>query len=433
MNLTKLFVASLCFTAMTASAASYLGATNDFEDATLKGTWSGGVTALNITNGVEGVVGITDDNTPIVGVGDTRVLKLDTQGAVWTNTVNESFLAGDLYADMLVKFVRSEDLPVLPTGSGKLALAIKANTGGTNMLNVANNNGSTFTWAETAQEISTTEWYRVTVKLTTVPNIGTYAQVYINNTAVGTLLDLDGQSTDLEAIGFQGTGYIDELAVRRDNPFPIGSVDLTLSFSTGIASVYVGGIAKTNGEVVVASAAGTNLVITTANFYEIASVTGASITGWPAGGLTQTNGTVTVTSTTNTTVTITAQAETDATPYAGSGSFTNYPASDVATWAIAKGVTALTEGIYDNYLLNISTNSLPQLLIKSVAVTNSIVTVTVEAAGVDFSDINGTLKLMVSPVLGGTSSNITAAVSGTTTATVSTDIGTNKFVKALIE
>lgn len=426
MNLTKLFVAGLCFTAMTASA-SFVVATNDFENNTLNGTWSGGVSALNITNGVEGVVGITDANTPIVGVGDTKVLKLETNGAVWTNTVNAPFGESDLYADMLVKFVPSESLPDLT--SGKLALAVKANAGGTNMLNVANNNGTTFTWAEMAKEISTTEWYRVTVKLNTVAEVGTYAQVYINNVAVGSLLALDGQSTDLVSIGFQGTGYIDEVGVRNDNPFN-GAALLTLQFSTGIASVSVGEVQKVSGNTVTS---GQQLSITTSNFYEIASVTGVD-TSWTVEGLTETSGIVTVTSATNATVTITAQAETSASPYAGSGSFTNYPANDVATWAIANGVTALTEGMYNQYLLNIDDQAtVPAMNITSVAVSGTTVTVTVTAGSVDLQQINGTLKIKTYDTLSGAETVTTATVTGWSPVTISQNIGTAKFVKVLVE
>jgi hypothetical protein len=422
MNLTKLFVAGMCLTAMSASAA-FVVATNDFEDGTLKGSWSGGVTALNITNGV---VGITDGSTPIIGVGDTKVLKLDTEGAVWTNTVSESFESTDIYADMLVKFVPSETLPEL--ANGKLALAVKANAGGTNMLNVANNNGSTFTWAETVQEISTTDWYRVTVKLNTVAEVGTYAQVYINNVAVGSLLDLDGETT-LNSIGFQGTGYIDEVAVRNDDPFG-AAVDLTLSFASGIASVYVGETQKFHNDTVSAPA---TLVITAAQWNEIASVTGPSTVTWVSGAVGSSVATVTVDHASATTVSISSRVETSTDPIGGATLFNGESATNVAAWARNNTITTLTDGIYNNYLLNISTNSLPTLDIKSIVVTNSTVTVTVEATGVNFSNIYGTLLLKAYPVLGGTPTNITATVSGTTTATVQADIGTNKFVKARVE
>jgi len=212
MNLTKCFAAGLCLSALTVSAANYLVATNDFEGGTLEGVWNGGVDAFDI---VDASTGVTDANSPIVGVTDNKLLKLDTEGGVWTNEVGAAFDTAPVYADMLVKFVPSEELPTLT--EGKMAVAIKLALDGTNYLNIANNNSSTFAWAETAQAISTSDWYRVTVKMY-FQDDWTYGQVYVNGNAVGSPLDLDGDTT-LNSIGFQGTGFIDEVAVRDDDPF----------------------------------------------------------------------------------------------------------------------------------------------------------------------------------------------------------------------
>lgn len=216
MNLTKCFAASLCLSAMTASAG-FLVATNDFEGGTLEGTWSGGVNALDDI--VAGSTGVTDADSPLVGVTDNKLLKLDTEGGIWTNTVSQSFETTPIYCDMLVKFVPSEELPALT--DGKLAIAIKLGLDGTNYLNIANNNGSTFAWAATAKAISTSAWYRVTVKMYWDGLAeATFAQTYVNGTAVGSPLVLDGNTT-LNSIGFQGTGYVDEIVVRNDSPFVV--------------------------------------------------------------------------------------------------------------------------------------------------------------------------------------------------------------------
>lgn len=212
MNLTKCFVAGLCVTALTASAANYLVATNDFEGGTLEGTWTGGINASAI---VDASTGVTDANSPIVGVTDSKLLKLDTEGGVWTNDVNQPFSGAPVWADMLVKFVPSEELPTLT--EGKLAVAIKLALDGTNYLHIANNDSSAFTWAATTKAISTSEWYRVTVKLYTTEG-WSYADVSVNNQSVSAGLILDGTTT-LNSIGFQGTGFIDEVAVRDDDPF----------------------------------------------------------------------------------------------------------------------------------------------------------------------------------------------------------------------
>jgi hypothetical protein len=428
MNLTKFIVAGMCVTAMTASA-SFLVATNDFEGGTLEGTWTGGVDAFDI---VDASTGVTDANSPIVGVTDSKLLKLDTEGGVWTNEVNQSFAAAPVWADMLVKFVPSEELPTLT--DGKLAIAIKQNVNGTNYLNVANNNASTFDWAETAQAISTSDWYRVTVKMFWDTDAEwSYAQVYVNGAEVGTPVTLNGTVT-FNSIGFQGTGFIDEVAVRNDDPIST-AVLLTLSFVSGtdIASVLVDGNPKNSGDTV---ASGSDLVITAAQWKEIANVTGPSTVTWVAGAVGSSVATVTVANASATTVTIAAQTETSTTPIGGGTYFSGEESNKVATWALANGVTTLSNGIYDQYLFNIPTNATPSLFITSIAVSNTTVTVAVQTTNnVDLvTGINGTLKIKAYPVLGGTPEIFYGVFAGTTNLTVFTqDIGTNKFVKAAVE
>ena len=228
MNLTKCFVAGLCLTAMTASAVEKKA--NAFEtlaDLQQTGWWIAVDTSLQsdgvVVDGdasLDGYAGVR----PMTGVTSNKVLKLDTEGGVWTNTINESFATTPIFADMLVKFVPSEELPTLT--EGKLAIAIKLELDGTNYLNVANNNTieNSYIWAVTAKAISTSEWYRVTVKMYSDPDLlWTYAQVYVNGAAVGGPLELDGNET-LNSIGFQGTGFIDEVVVRDDDPFESSTV-----------------------------------------------------------------------------------------------------------------------------------------------------------------------------------------------------------------
>lgn len=426
MNLTKWFAAGLCITAMTASAG-FINS-NDFESAGFFGTWSGGVNALEDI--VAGSTDVTDADTPLVGVGDSKVLKLDTEGGIWTNEVNQSFELTPVYADMLVKFVPSEELPTLT--DGKLAVAIKLGAGDNFYLNVANNNGSTFSWAETAQVISTMSWYRVTVKMAWDSGLETTtAQIYINGTEVGTALTLDGNTT-LNSIGFQGTGFVDEVVVRDDDPLNT-AVLITLSFSAGIQSVYVGETQKTDGQTVTS---GSDLIITAAQWKEIASVAGTDVTvDWVAGAAGDSVATAKVSAATaGKTVTITAQTETSTADTGGSTSFSNAPMNKVATWALANGVTTLTSGIYNNYLFNIDDlDPVPTLLITSIALNGSEVTVTITAGTLDLTQINGTLKIMSYSALDAAPTVHTITFSGTTTATVTKDIGTDKFVKALVE
>jgi hypothetical protein len=364
------------------------------------------------------------------------VLKLNTDGAVWTNQIGVSgvsFETTPVYADMLVKFVPSETLPTfVSVEGGKFAIAIKTNGLGTTVLNLANNTGADFTWKETAQEISTTTWYRVTVKMY-VEGEYSYSQTYINGATVGSPL-LMNADTNFNAIGFQGTGYIDEVVVRDDDPFggvtPPPVVLITLSLTTGIQSVLVSGTG-TNAAPVVPS--GTVLDVFASTFYQIVGQSGVT-NQWTSLGLT--NGTITVTADADATATFTAQPWTSTNALGWGSAFANAPATNVAAWAIANGVSSLSDGIYTNYLYNIDdATAVPELLIKSIAVTNTTVTVTVGAGTNNLSIINGVLKLKAWPVLGGTPVTYTneVPIAGTTNVTVQVDISTNKFVKALIE
>jgi len=429
MNLTKLFAASLCLTAMAASAVELKS--DSFESESFSGGWVG----PQPSNIVAGTNGVAEANSPI-NTSDTKVLQLDTGAGTWTNQVGYSFDNTNtpaLYIDMLVKFVPSETPP--PLGDGvKLAIAVT-----NDLLVVTKAVGvGVNDWATTATTIDTSLWYRVTVKLEQdVVNYLYYASVTLNgNQPVSVGGEERFEIADssylgvLNSIGFQGTGFIDEVVVTTDNPLGgVTVVEIALSFTSGQLSVLVGGTG-TNAAPVVPS--GTILDVVAANFYQIAGKSGVT-NEWTS--LALTNGTITVSADANgSTATFTAQPWTSTDPVGGTTSFANAPATNVAAWAIAKGVTALDDNIYNQYLLNIDdATDVPSLLIKSVAVTNTEVTVTVEADGVNFSTINGQVKLMVSPVLGGASSNITAAVSGEFTATVQADIGTNKFVKAVVE
>lgn len=426
MNLTKLFAASLCLTAMAASAVELKS--DSFESGSFGAGWTGPQESAIVA----GTNGVAEANSPI-NTSDTKVLQLDTGAGTWTNQVGYSFDNTNtpaLYIDMLVKFVPSETPP--PLGDGvKLAIAVT-----NDLLVVTKAVSGVNTWADTATNIDTSLWYRVTVKLEQDVNYSYYASVTLNGdqpVSVGGEERFEIADSSylgvLNSIGFQGTGFIDEVVVTTDNPLGgVTVVDITLSFAVGELSVLVSGTG-TNAAPVVPS--GTTLDVIAKTFYQIAGKSGVT-NEWTSLGLT--NGTITVSADDPATATFTAQPWTSTDPVGGTTSFANAPATNVAAWAIAKGVTELDDNIYNQYLLNIDdATDVPSLLIKSVAVTNTEVTVTVEADGVNFSTINGQVKLMVSPVLGGSSSNITAAVSGEFTATVQADIGTNKFVKAVVE
>ena len=224
MNLTKCFVAGLCATAMTASAVELKA--NAFEDGEPGTGWSfDGVKDWDTTgvrvDGDASLEGYTAAR-PMTGVTSNKVLKLDTEGGVWTNTVVDgSFVTAPVWADMLVKFVPSEELPVLDAAV-KLAIAV---TNGSLVVSKMNEMEDGNTWSSTTTAIDTSLWYRVTVKLETGES-SFNASVTINGNqivSVGgeTLFGIFDSSYEgvLNSIGFQGTGFVDEVAVRDDDPF----------------------------------------------------------------------------------------------------------------------------------------------------------------------------------------------------------------------
>jgi len=424
MNLTKCIIAGLCITAMTASATVLKS--DSFEDGTFQPVWSAPGDSI-----IAASTGVAEANSPI-DTTDTKLVQLDTNGGVWTNSIEQTYESAPIYADMLVKFVPSEELPAVDS-LVKLAIAV---TNDVLVVTRADGIGGN-EWIETGTTIDTSLWYRVTVKLEWL-DPDTKAVVKIDGTAVSvdgnttfSITDNDGFAT-LRSIGFQGTGFIDEVVVRDDDPFVGGSATLTLSFSTGIASVTVGGNQKYDTDTVPSDS---ELVITAAQWKEVAGITGPSTITWGDSAAGDSCVTVTVANATATTVTITAQTETSTDATAGTGtSFDGAPMNTVATWALANGVTELTNGIYDQYLFNIDDQAtVPTLLITSISVSGSTVTVTVTAGTKDLTDINGTLKLKSYATLGGTPTEQSITFTGTTTATIVKDIGTDKFVKAAVE
>jgi hypothetical protein len=391
---------------------------------------------------VPGTNGLSDASSPMAGT-DTQVLQLNTEAGVWTNTVNQPFAeqgnpAKQLYVDMLVKFVPSEELPDISSLSGKLALAVKADATETNRLNISwYNSGGFQAWSNISSKvISTTSWHRVTVRLYIIDEATPKTTVLLDGDPIFDQT-MDGVDQVLYSIGFQGTGFIDELVVRDDPPtFGGAAIQITLSFTTGIATVFVGETQKLDTETV---DSGSDLIITAAQWKEISSVAGTDVTtDWVLGAQGDAIATVKVSATSSgKTVTITPATETSTAETSGSGtSFDGAAMNKVAAWALANGVTTLTSGIYTNYLYNIDdAATVPELLIKSIAVTNTTVTVTVGAGTNNLSILNGVLKLKAWPVLGGTPESYTNEVGivGTTNVTVQVNIGTNKFVKALIE
>jgi hypothetical protein len=150
-----------------------------------------------------------------------NVLQLDTEGAVWTNTVSASFATTARFTDMLVKFVPSEELPVIGADV-KLAVAVQAGTPNVLAISVVDQT-LTITesnlWIVTTGEIDTNAWTRLTIELGSVEGEA-YAYVKTNGVLVNPIpYIVEAPDSTLNSIGFQGTGFIDEVVVRDDDPF----------------------------------------------------------------------------------------------------------------------------------------------------------------------------------------------------------------------
>lgn len=235
MNLTKWFVAGLCLTAMTVSAA--ILQSDAFENGEYTLNWKGISGGLNLDVSVFAGDASLDGyslDRPMTGVPSNRVLRLNTNGFALTNIVNEgSFKYGAVYVDMLVKFVPSVELPLLEP-SVKLAVAV------TNERLFVTQRGRE--WIQTDQVITSTNWYRFTTvfKVVTTSNwvedpfleegggweidVRKKAVVRINGNIVKVggenefvVADYEGLST-LNSIAFSGAGFIDEVVVRNDDP-----------------------------------------------------------------------------------------------------------------------------------------------------------------------------------------------------------------------
>jgi len=227
MNLTKCFVAGMCLSALTASAVELKA--NAFETGEAGTGWTfDGVkdwdTAGVRFDGDASLEGYTAAR-PMTGVTSNKVLKLDTEGSVWTNTVvGGSFLSdgNKVFTDLLVKFVPSEELPVIGSDI-KLAVAVVAGTPNKLAISVIDQNtytGITNVWIVTDGAVDTNTWCRLTIEMGNIGGSTAYANVKTN----GVLVNIDPyyvNQTDLtlNAIGFQGTGFIDEVVVRTDDPF----------------------------------------------------------------------------------------------------------------------------------------------------------------------------------------------------------------------
>lgn len=195
----------------------------------------------------------------------THVLQLNTQGDILTNNFGDiSAQTSPVYIDTMVQFVPSDTIPSTINGTGdvgvKLAVYLDSTT--TNLMiyhgwlangakNLTSNGVSQIT---SMGIIDTGAWYRLTITFdgtvaTTIPSskfpcalvkingiVVTNADAYTDTdklnwastapagtSANGTWFRTatDTTARDFQSLGFQGTGYIDGLAVYGTDPLPL--------------------------------------------------------------------------------------------------------------------------------------------------------------------------------------------------------------------
>jgi len=144
----------------------------------------------------------------------TKVLQLDTDGSVLTNSIISSdaspvsFASSPVYVDMRVKFDAMTDGPdPALLNDTKLAVFVSSDC----RLVAVNANG----WTTNATLLDTNKWHQLTIKLTN----GTYA-VSLDDAVVFPSLALknSGTANQMDAASFYGTGLIDELYIGHGDP-----------------------------------------------------------------------------------------------------------------------------------------------------------------------------------------------------------------------
>ncbi len=381
------------------------------------------------------------------------VLKLETEGNTLTRHVladngstGVSFSAASVYVDTLIKFTPSEDTPTI---GSEVKVAVYLNVE-SNLVVYHKANGSILTNSVITSlgAINTEMWHRLTIVMQKVGEINVCCQLFLDGTAVThenalgndhDYFETAESGTVLNAVAFQGTGFVDDLAVADGADLSGASaIMLTLIFDSNL-TVSTNSVALTSG---VEVGTGSAIEVTAAQWYEIASLgdlfTGGATTNVVDGTTMITNIMGSVSGTAGTTNEITSQLYSE-TMGISTGLGASYPANDVAAWANAYSVTTLTPSMLDEYLLKITPDEGDTTIeITSIVVgaTDATITLAASSTMVDFGKLNGTLNIYTTSDLGtaftlADSFNVTAGVDGTATITVPLTEG--DFIKATVE
>lgn len=270
--------------------------------------WKGGaddVSKVVVTN--------TYTGTKLLADPHTKVLQLNTEGGVLTNDITDvSFSSAARYVDTLVKFVPSEDLPAFDA-AGDIKVAVYAYVKevqasplitATNLAiyhGFYNDGDSVPTNTVTDLPVNPNSWYRLTIELANrsdypafqgfrilingVPltNDAAYATDDWSTLDQGATAPGDGTwflsaankgNVTVATVQFKGTGFIDDLAVTAEDPFPTGPTTYTVTQSIG----GNGSGNNPNASFTVNVGSTTSLTYTAAEFYRIATLTTNGIT-----------------------------------------------------------------------------------------------------------------------------------------------------------
>lgn len=401
-------------------------------------------------------------NRPLTDPIGSLVLNLETEGQTLTRALatSQDFGVSDVYIDTLIKFTPSEDTPTI-ADDVKAAVFVNVNS---NL--VVYHGGVALVSTDVGQYIDPSQWYRLTILMSKLGELGnggeTVFKVYINGIAVTSAdgfddnLDPNGPwfkvangATAFSAVAFQGTGMIDELVVAdaANALVPPTGIMLTLSFDETHLAVKVNGSPVSSGTQV---ATGTTLVMNTVDWWQINNITGDGISFTNHVGFIGIDNLVTNSVTdvgadgAGRTATIELGLYQGVWPTGISGTFTQYSLNTVATWADANGVSLLaalmdSTNYEDDYLMNTPAGTNAKPTITSIVVEGGVATITVSSTdteAVDLTNLNGTLKVYTADSLAGTFTEAGSYSLDSETATIATftiNMGTAKFIKAVVE
>lgn len=360
---------------------------------------------------------------PITNEASVLMLNLETEGNTLSRKVGDIAFSGEapVFVDTLIQFTPSEDEPVIEGTDVKIALYVNAQS---NLVVVHNfyrdpqgldpevpdyGQDLVSSVITAAGIIDPEKWYRLSMKIGLSPFSDLGTEIWLDGVHLtgDNAFDVTGNKNGgdnaflflnidtalfVSLISFQGTGSLDELVVSDTMPvFPdiVASVMLTLVPTANVTFSPVGPVES-----------GTEVTITAADWYRIASVTGQTEDLSAAAGEKFITATLTADADTDVTVTV-AQVSG---PITIGG--TVYDLGSIAAWALNNNVgeNDVGENDVDDYLLNVAPGTDATIEITSIVVDKvaGTTTITVGAVNplVDFTALNGTLYVYTTADLG---------------------------------